>query len=281
MNSKELFQKAFESVELPDRDEARSILYTVFEQLFSLSRTDVLAGKPIKNGAEKEHALQKIVGRLNNHEPLQYILGFETFCRRRFEVTPAVLIPRPETEELVGIVKEFASKRDRPKILDIGTGTGCIPITIFLEVANSTVSGVDVSEEALAVARRNCTMNKAKVEFQCVDILKEEIPYRALDVIVSNPPYITEAEKGNMHSNVLNFEPHVALFVPDSDPLLFYTHITEKSKKVLQRSGLLAFEINEHYGRDVQQLMELNGFKSVEIIKDLSGKDRIVKGILD
>jgi release factor glutamine methyltransferase len=189
------------------------------------------------------------------------------------------LIPRNETEELVHlIIKE--NKKEGMRILDIGTGSGCIPITLALEIKGSLVFGLDISEKALSVASQNATLLGAKVEFRKCDILNEEVPFKDLDIIVSNPPYVKISEKELMHDNVLKYEPHLALFVNDDDPLLFYRHIVHKAKKVLNSEGRLYFEINEALGTITSELLTGNGFKDVQIIKDINNRDRIVVAVL-
>jgi release factor glutamine methyltransferase len=166
------------------------------------------------------------------------------------------------------------------RILDIGTGSGCIPITLALEIKGAEVFGLDISEEALLVASQNTATIGVKVDFLMCDILNEEIPFNHLDIIVSNPPYVKISEKELMHDNVLKHEPHLALFVQDDDPLLFYRHIAHKAKKVLNPKGRLYFEINEGLGPITSELLSENGYKNVQIIKDLNNKDRIVKAVL-
>lgn len=281
MNSKALFRKALESLTLDDREEATSILYRVFEHLFKITRTDILSEKSLTISDDQQNSLENIIVRLNTHEPLQYVLGFEFFYSRIFYVDRSVLIPRPETEELIHVVKAFAQNRPTPiSVLDVGTGSGCIPITLALEITESKVFAIDISEEALNTAKKNSDLHKTDVLFQRLDILNEKIPFQNLDVIVSNPPYIALEERDAMNKNVVDYEPHIALFVSDSNPLTFYQQIAEKSKEALKPGGLLAVEINERFGSEVAELLMKNGFSDVVIIKDLSGKDRIVKGIM-
>ncbi|MEQ8424739.1 MAG: peptide chain release factor N(5)-glutamine methyltransferase, partial [Cyclobacteriaceae bacterium] len=228
-----------------------------------------------------ESELQSSILRINKGEPIQYIIGSQEFYGRTFQVNKSVLIPRPETEQLVSEVINHV-KRDANStlsLLDIGTGTGCIPITLSLELKNITACGIDVSEDALTVASTNNKIHGSNVNFLRCDILSESLPEGTYDVIVSNPPYITENEKAEMKSNVLHFEPDIALFVPDNDPFLFYHAIVEKSISYLKSSGLLTVEINERFGKEVSDIFLQNSFQDVRIIKDLSGKDRIVKGI--
>lgn len=213
--------------------------------------------------------------RLKTREPIQYILGHGPFYGRDFKVSPDTLIPRNETEELVHlIIKE--NPQAELVILDIGTGTGCIPITLKLEMKNPIVFGLDVSEKALAVSIKNANTLHAEVKFLKCDILKEIPAVPSLDIIVSNPPYIPIKEKTEMHRNVVDFEPELALFVSNEDPLIFYKEIAIKGKKLLKPSGKIYFEINERLGPNVVELLQALDYQKVRMIRDLNGKDRIV-----
>jgi release factor glutamine methyltransferase len=279
-NSKLLVRDLIQRIQISENaEEIESMAYLILESLFGLTRTAVMQEKTIRISADDLSKLEKIASRLNSYEPLQYVLGEAFFYRRIFKVTPAVLIPRPETEHLIEVVKEYASAGGRAfKILDIGTGSGCIPITLSLELDRSDVRGVDISSEALAVAEQNAKALNAKVSFLILNILTQPIPGE-LDIIVSNPPYIGESEKAFMKPNVLDHEPHLALFVSDNDPLLFYRVISQKGFSALSAGGLLAMEINERFGKEVVKDFERAGFIDVKIIKDLSGKDRVVSGL--
>jgi release factor glutamine methyltransferase len=280
-NSKTLFNDFVKQITLNESaEEISSMAYLVFENVFGLKRTDVLSGKTIDLLSSDENKLLAIADRINQHEPIQYILGEADFFGRKFLVNTSVLIPRPETEELVRLIIDYSKKKNILKILDIGTGSGCIPVTLALEIPGSEVYATDVSKEALAVAEQNAKRNGTRVKFIYSDILRESIPVEGLDIIVSNPPYIAKREMQDMRQNVIDFEPHLALFVPNDDPLLFYRRIISKSRSVLNKEGLLAFEINERFGKDVADLFLTSGFKEVQVVKDLSGKDRIAKGIL-
>jgi release factor glutamine methyltransferase len=279
-NSKDLFRELFSSITLDEgREEITSIVYLFLENRFNLSRTDIIGEKLIDLSEKDKEQIEDFLHRIKKHEPIQYILGECEFFGRKFIVTPDVLIPRPETEELVAEVLKFCKPRTKPmKILDIGTGSGCIPITFQLEMGGEIV-GTDISQQALDVATQNAERLGAKVTFHRHDILKEKIPVNEVDVIVSNPPYIAENEKLSMKENVLQYEPHQALFVSGEDPLLFYKSILTKSKNSLTSGGLMVVEINEQFGKEVLNLFTENGFTSVQIIKDIFGKERIVKGI--
>lgn len=280
-NSKTLFNDFVKQITLNESaEEISSIVYLVFENIFGLTRTDIFSGKMINASQSDEDKLLKIADRINREEPIQYILAEADFFGRKFLVNDSVLIPRPETEELVRLIIDHSKKKKNLKILDIGTGSGCIPVTLALEIPGSEVYATDVSKEALTVAEQNANRNSARVKFIYSDILKEQIPVEGLDIIVSNPPYIAKSEMQEMRQNVIDFEPHLALFVPNDDPLLFYREIISKSRSALNREGMLAFEINERFGKDVADLFLTSGFTEVQIIKDLSNKERIVKGIL-
>nr|WP_287935613.1 peptide chain release factor N(5)-glutamine methyltransferase [Algoriphagus sp.] len=213
--------------------------------------------------------------RLKLGEPIQYILGHGPFYGREFEVTQDTLIPRNETEELVHlIIKENPGIGN--KILDIGTGTGCIPITLFLEMKEAKVYGLDVSERALEVARRNAKKLHAVVNFLNCDILSDHPAISELDLLVSNPPYVPQKDQSEMHRNVVDFEPHLALFVPDEDPLIFYRVIGEKGKSLLKKGGRLYFEIYEKAAKEIKELLEKQGYDRVTVHSDLNGKERMI-----
>ena len=275
-NSKELFNDLLSRITLnEDKAEIQSIVYLILENKFGLSKTDVLSGKKI-NTADQA-LLTSIISRLNKHEPIQYILGSAHFFGRSFSVNSSVLIPRPETELLIDEILKFTQPIKTPiRILDIGTGSGCIAITLALEIPNSLVTAIDISMDALICARQNNTALKASVNFKELDILTQESTDQ-YDLIVSNPPYISVEEKESMRKNVLAYEPHLALFAPQHDPLIFYRTIASKCKKNLTPQGSLWLEINERFGNEVCALMEEQGFKNVRILKDLDGKDRMVK----
>ena len=220
-----------------------------------------------------------IVKRLKQHEPIQYILGKTEFFDLVLNVDNSVLIPRPETEELVNLILDKYNDKAL-RALDIGTGSGCIPLALKSRRSSWHLSGLDVSESALKMAKSNGHQLQLDVEWFKKDILKDSLDcHEQFDIIISNPPYVLESDQFEMSPHVLNFEPHIALFVPDNSPLLFYLKIIEVSKKCLKSGGQLYFEIHEKYGSDVKNAMDLNGFRDIEIIKDLQGKDRILTGI--
>ena len=278
MTLKKLFTEYSEALhKLYSKNEAETLTTWLFEEILGKKRTDILKDEPI---GQLPEALEIAMEQLLSGTPIQYILGFAPFYGREFFVSPAVLIPRNETEELVHlIIKENSGKGLR--ILDIGTGSGCIPISLALEMEGPEVFAVDISEEALKVAEQNAKSLGASLEFLKLDILTEKIPVGNLDIVVSNPPYVRYSEKEQMHRNVLDHEPHLALFVFDEDPLLFYRVIAKKAKMVLKPGGKLYLEINEALGRDVEKLMESSGYSQVRVLKDLNDKERIAVGIYE
>lgn len=279
INSKQMFHDFISKIDLQvDRDELHSIAYRVFEKVLTLTRTEILAEKPVDLPNEKLERLNQLVERINSHEPVQYILNEADFYGRKFFVDNTVLIPRPETEELVSLVVEQCKmlKLSAPEILDIGTGSGCVPITLALEISSSTVYALDKSKDALKVAEKNSRSLKANVHFFEADILTQQLPVSELAVIVSNPPYIPLEEERLMSSNVKDFEPPMALFVENDDPLIFYSAIAEKGMNALRTGGFVAVEINERFGKETKEVFHRMGYANATIVKDLSGKDRFV-----
>lgn len=331
--------------------EAQAIVRTVLDALFGMSLTDICLGKVTQLSADDTTRLEKIMQRLEKSEPVQYVLGSEWFAGRLFDVAPGVLIPRPETEDLVKWAcdeakekekednskeergkeeKEVSKKREAPKkeeqplssplkeekegvrkgkdaskkeeqllsslfknnkevskkgeeaphpsILDIGTGSGCIAITIALTLPQARVTAWDISTDALAIAAGNAHRLGASVRFEHQDALSAPDDEERWDVIVSNPPYICDRERADMSDNVLSYEPELALFVPDSDPLLFYRAIARYASKALKPGGRLLFETNTAYAHEVAQAMANEGFTAIEVRNDCFGKPRMVKG---
>ena len=252
--------------------EARALYELIMEQRFGLSRTDILLGKDTTLSAKDKAVLQIIIGRVANGEPVQYVLGQEEFCGRTFLVGSGVLIPRPETQQLVELVKQNVAPKSA--VLDVGTGSGCIAITFALE--GYKVSALDISDEALAYARRNAERLGAEVEFRQENILQPEPSDECWDAIVSNPPYICKSEAATMDENVLEHEPHLALFVPDDDPLLFYRAIAEFGEAHLAAEGQIFFEVNSAYAKQVEELLSEKGYKETKIMKDQYDKERFV-----
>jgi release factor glutamine methyltransferase len=218
-----------------------------------------------------------LVQRINSEEPIQYILDEAEFYSRRFYVNPSVLIPRPETELIIQLAK--AEKVLPSSILDIGTGSGCLAITLALEIPKCRVYGLDISEKALAVARTNTKLLRADVHYIHCDILKQTPDLLNLDLIVSNPPYVMEKERIQMSRNVVAYEPELALFVPDSEPLVFYKAIALKGKQLLRPKGIVLVEINETLGEETSHLFQQVGYNT-EIVTDINGKDRVLRAEL-
>ena len=227
--------------------------------------------------AEQEALLDNAIERLKKQEPIQYILGYSDFCGLRFKVTPATLIPRPETSELVEWIASEATGTER--ILDIGTGSGCIAVSLAHKMPQSEVTAWDISTDALAIATENSKSNGQAVTFEQVDILAYEPTGEQFDIIVSNPPYIKENEKEAMHANVLDWEPHTALFVPDSDPLLFYRTIAEKGLDILKPGGRLYFEINRAHGKETMEMLAALGYTNIELRKDFADNERMIRAV--
>lgn len=235
---------------------------------------------------EKINELYEVLDRLNSFEPIQYIMGETEFYGLSLKVNKHILIPRPETEELVDWIITNVKNRNsiaigksiaHLKLLDIGTGSGCIAIALAKNLPKIEVSALDISEEALKLARQNAKINGVEIDFFQSDILKAKKLPQQYDIMVSNPPYVREEEKNQIHQNVLRFEPELALFVPKEDPLLFYRNICHLAKKCLKPKGELVFEINEYLGKELIELLKMEGFHNMEVKKDIYGKDRMLK----
>lgn len=256
-------------------EEVSALSRIVCCDLLGQAPTDYYLGKDIVLSSKKEQELEDILQRLSRFEPLQYIEGRTLFLGREFWGAPGVLIPRPETEELVELMlKEIPADA---RILDVGTGSGCIAISLAKELPDTLVTAWDVSPEALSVARVNARKLQADVRFVECDVLACQVDEVGLyDVIVSNPPYVTEAEKADMEPNVLQWEPSLALFVPDDDPLRFYRRIAVLGRDMLADGGRLYFEINRAYGREMVEMLRTMGYVGVRVEKDLSQNDRFV-----
>ena len=260
----------------PD-SEALALAKMLLVEAFGFSTLELYGGKDKEISGKRLDVLNEMIARLKKNEPIQYVIGAEVFCGWTFEVNENVLIPRPETQELVRWI-EADWKSDAPcRILDVGTGSGCIAISLSKLLEGAEVEAWDISEGALRVARRNADRNEAQVLFRRVDVLKACTEDCRYDVIVSNPPYITESEKQDMEANVLDWEPHTALFVPDADPLLFYRRIAELGVSMLKEGGALYFEINRAYGEETVRMLEGLGYKQIELRKDNWGNDRMIK----
>ena len=256
--------------------EAKAIARMVYEVRYGLTFTDLCIGKDTQLSADDQAELEEIAQRLERHEPIQYVLGKAEFMGKWYDVEPGVLIPRPETEELV---RWIVLKETPATVLDIGTGSGCIAITLAAMYPKATVTAWDISEKALKVARTNAIRHKVNVLFQQVDILanSQQPKANSYDIIISNPPYICNKEREAMEQNVLDYEPHEALFVPDEDPLLFYRAIAEYGKKVLKPDGWLYFEINPLYAEPLRELLHSMSYHDIECKDDQYGKQRMIR----
>ncbi|WP_224995388.1 peptide chain release factor N(5)-glutamine methyltransferase [Cesiribacter sp. SM1] len=263
----------------PLGESASQQAYWLLEAVLDISLMDVVLDKAVKLPPEKEARLQQSVERLLQHEPLQYVLGETSFYGYSFLVTPAVLIPRPETEELVHRIVERHKAQGQLNILDVCTGSGCIALTLAKELPAGKIWATDISPEALAVAEQNRQRLEVEAQFVEADALKHPFPLTAPDVVVSNPPYVRQSEARQMQPNVLSFEPHLALFVPDEDALLFYRAIAGEAAKKLKPGGWLYFEINEAYAEEVASLMRELDFEHVQVLPDMQGKMRMAEGI--
>lgn len=269
-------------VAIYDEPECKGMMFQLINHYFGFDRLDFIKNPNYRLSESELLKLHFAVKDLLSNKPLQYILGEVVFLDLKIKVNPDVLIPRPETEELVQIIrgKEQAGN-PISKILDIGCGSGCIGISIKKYFENTKVLGIDVSAKALSLAKENASLNNVKVDFVCTDILDETrwSEFGFFDLIVSNPPYVRDSEKLLMHKNVLDFEPATALFVTDADPLLFYRKIAQFCDKQLEKGGSLYFEINEAFGKECKEMLFENNFISVEIIQDVNGKDRFIRAL--
>ena len=256
--------------------EIDAIAHILATDLLHISETTYFLRDEVSLTPEKETLLADALQRLKKDEPLQYIIGETEFCGLRFRVNPSVLIPRPETGELVRMIAA-ENKGRKCRILDRGTGSGCIAVTLAKELGQSTVSAWDISPEALATATENSLLNGTEVTFSQHDILSyTPTGNDRYEIIVSNPPYIKELEKSGMESNVLKWEPSIALFVPDSDPLLFYRTIAQKARQMLTADGRLYFEINREHGEETCTMLASLGYKEIRLHKDFADNDRMV-----
>lgn len=268
-----------------DSRENEAITLLVLEEITGISRAKLKAFPEDEVDGEFVEKIQGILEELKTGRPVQYILGSTEFYGLNFLVNPATLIPRPETEELVEWIIESQKlkiKSQKLSILDIGTGSGCIAISLKKNLPGADVTAIDISADALHTARQNAVINKVKVEFIENDILNSsefKVKSQKYDVIVSNPPYVTLEDKLQMHQNVTGFEPHSALFVPENDPLIFYKAIADYALEHLSPGGLLFFEINENFGKETVELLADKGFTNIELRQDMSGRDRMVKAV--
>ena len=264
---------------IQDEQEIESFFFILTEYLHNLKRVDVALNPNFEISDTAIEKWNAILAQLQQEKPIQYITGEAWFYGLRFEVNENTLIPRPETEELVEwILNSPIIKYPSPiNVLDIGTGTGCIPISLKANLPQANVSAIDVSEKALEVAKRNAQSNNAEINFIQTNILEVRDLNQHFDIIVSNPPYVRNLEKQEIKKNVLDYEPHLALFVEDTDALLFYRKIAQLALKNLSPNGLLFFEINQYLGKETIELLENLGFKNIELKKDIYGNDRMIR----
>ena len=280
MKIKDLKQHFFSELQtIQEESEIESFFFILTEYLHNLKRIDISLNPDFEVSETDLKKWNVIISELKTEKPIQYITGEAWFYGLRFEVNENTLIPRPETEELVEWIvdgQKTKDKRQKVSILDIGTGSGCIPITIKKEIPNALVSAIDVSEKALEMARKNAIDNEVEVNFILQNILESESLIEKYDIIVSNPPYVRNLEKQEIKKNVLDYEPHLALFVEDTDALLFYRKIAQLALSGLAPNGKLFFEINQYLGKETIELLENLGFKNIELRKDFVGNDRMI-----
>jgi len=276
--------------EIHGKDEVESFFFILIEYLHNLKRIDLALNPNFEISEADFQKWEVIISELKTEKPIQYITGEAWFYGLQFEVNEDTLIPRPETEELVEWIissQQFNKSTGQLKILEIGTGSGCIPISLKKNIPNAEVFAIDISEKALEVAKKNAAENSVEVNFTLknileVDILNQPITYNlkpitSFDIIVSNPPYVRNLEKDEISKNVLDYEPHLALFVEDNDALLFYRKIAQLAKESLTENGQLFFEINQYLGKETVLLLEQLGFQNIELKKDFKGNDRMIK----
>ncbi|QHV94716.1 peptide chain release factor N(5)-glutamine methyltransferase [Spirosoma endbachense] len=276
--AKPLYQRLSKNITAYPPEEAREMAFMLLDHYFGLRKTDVLTDKPLPpNRTEPDWF--KILERLNRQEPIQHVIGTTIFCGLEFEVSPDVLIPRPETEDLVRLIMhDFSDRNDDVPIVDIGTGSGCIAITLARFLPQSVVTGWDVSDKALTLARHNAQNLNADVTFEIKDILRVQTDFSGkFDCVVSNPPYVTRSEAVDMNRNVLAYEPDLALFVEDNDPLVFYKAVADFCVRHLTKDGACYVEINERFGDDTRQVFADRGFTNIQVYKDIHGKDRSIR----
>lgn len=258
-----------------DENEAKAIARYVLDVCFGMSATDVYCGKVTQLSADDTCKLEKIIQRIIKCEPVQYITGTADFAGHAFDVEPGVLIPRPETAELCEWIIDNANQQ--PKILDIGTGSGCIAITLALGIDKAEVHAWDISAQALRISAQNASRLGVDIAIERQDAIRHPNDNECWDIIVSNPPYVCDKEKADMEKNVLEYEPELALFVPDDNPLIFYQHISKYAIEALKHNGMLYFEINPIFYTEMIDMLEEEGFYDIKIKEDMFGKKRFVK----
>ncbi|AOW22135.1 peptide chain release factor N(5)-glutamine methyltransferase [Urechidicola croceus] len=260
-------------------EEIENFFYILMEHRLNLKRVDIALDPHFELTTDDESFFIKVLDKLKQEIPIQYIIGSTEFYGLPFYVNENVLIPRPETEELVQWLLESVDKNSKLNILDIGTGSGCIAISLAKNLPNAKVYALDVSTKALTTAQKNADLNKVNVHFLNENILTiSNLPIN-FDIIVSNPPYVRELEKEEMKNNVLDNEPYLALFVDDKNPLIFYNRIASIAKEYLTKKGQLFFEINQYLGKETTELLKNKDFKNIELRKDIFGNDRMIKSL--
>jgi release factor glutamine methyltransferase len=273
-----------ELVDIYTESELQNITNWIFEKQLKLNSSQVISNTNIRVNQSDLILLEQMCFQLKEHTPIQYVLGEAEFYHLKFKVNKSVLIPRPETEELVDMIIKEIKTQQSLNILDIGTGSACIPISIKKNIPSANVYGLDVSDAALEVAKFNATQNKTDINLFKADVLGENIAEiilnhtknQKIDVLISNPPYVLASEKEGLHNRVKNHEPHLALFVDDTDPILFYRKIALLAKKILSDKGVLYFECHTDYTEAVYQLLTEMNFAQVHLLKDMAGLNRFV-----
>ena len=272
---KNVFNKNLESQ--IDKNELNELFFWLIDHYCKIDKIRYIVNENYQLNNQEENDLRKAIKLLKKETPVQYIIGTAEFKGMNFNVNSNVLIPRPETEELVDWVLEGNPKNK--KILDIGTGSGCIAISLSKFLEDCLIEAWDVSKEAISVAKQNCKKQKTKISFKLIDIRNNIYSDEKFDIIVSNPPYVTQKDKQNMSKNVLNFEPHLALFTPENDPLFYYKKILNFSQGHLKSNGCLFLEINENLSKNVQELLNDYGFHDIKLRKDFRQKNRMIKAV--
>jgi release factor glutamine methyltransferase len=274
---KELFQD--ELGKIFPKEEILSFFHLLCEAYLNKSRIDIIMTPILEIKPDQEASFLKALHQLKKEYPIQYIIGTSEFMDLVFEVNEHVLIPRPETEELIRWILNTTSINVNNTILDIGTGSGCIPIILSKHLPKSSIETMDISANALEVAKKNALHHQVQIKFIHRDVLDIDTLEKDYDIIVSNPPYVRESEKKQMHNNVLKYEPDIALYVTDNDPLLFYKQIAKLAAQGLKQNGYLYFEINQYLGTALCQLLKTQGFKNIELKKDIYGADRMIRAV--
>jgi release factor glutamine methyltransferase len=281
-DTRELFRKELKG--LYDKEEIDNFFYMLLQSYLGVKRLDLAIKPELSFTKEEQSSILEALDSLKKHIPIQYILGETEFFGLAFKVGPSVLIPRPETEELVDwIINCHGNSNKQLRVLDIGTGSACIAVSLAKKLLQAKVYALDISEDALRIAKQNAELNHVEIEFIQADILNPKTWDLALkklefDIIVSNPPYVRKQEKSQMKDNVLMYEPHLALFVEDDDPLVFYKAIVQYAVDKLSQNGNLYFEINEYLGTPMTQLLHEYHFSDIELKQDVFKKDRMIKG---